>query len=437
MLQIDNTVTSTGVTFDFLSAVSGELGLTDDSGFSAGNTDTISGLDVGTGGLKTNFIDLEGAPGVRVTHISYGPGNASGVVTLSDGAVLNLANIAGANNAQPWFVNWGSDGAVGTDLYLNSVACFCAGTRILTDRGEVAVEELSIGDLAITQSAEAKPIKWIGRRSYPGGVIADRKVLPIRVAAGALGAGLPFRDLYLSPEHALYIEGVLVPAGELVNGRSIVQMESISRLEYFHIELEDHGVIYADGAAAETFVDCDNRGMFDNGNEFAALYPREKRPTWNFCAQRAERGSDAVNAIRLAFLQRAEELGYELTEEPDLHLVVDGQVVRAETASKNRHKFMIPAGAQSIWLASRTAVPAEVIATSKDRRRLGVCITQLCLSDEHVSFEVDSSYPDLCEGFHAAERGHRWTSGRARCRRGFSSLLSATSCWKCGSTFRP
>jgi hypothetical protein len=414
VLQIDNSVASNGVTFDFLSPASGALGLSSDSGFTPGNTDAISGLDVGTGGVRTNFIDLQGAPGISVTGISYGPGNTSGVITLSDGAVLNLANIAGASGAQHWFANWGSDGAGGTDLYLNSVACFCTGTRIRTNRGEVAVERLSIGDMAVTLSGEAKPIRWIGRRSYPGGVIADRKVLPIKVAAGAIGPGLPSRDLYLSPEHALFIDGVLVPAGELVNSRSIVQMESVNRLEYFHIELEDHGVIYAEGAAAETFVDCDNRAMFDNGHEFAALYPNDKRASWDFCATRVERGSEELNAIRTALLARAEALGCELTEDPDLHLIVDGQIVRAQSIANNRHRFAIPAGATAVWLASRTAIPAEVTATSRDRRRLGVCVTQISLRDEYMSFDVDYAYPDFSEGFYDAERSHRWTNGRAR-----------------------
>ena len=414
VLQIDNSVASNGVTFDFLSPASGALDLSSDTGFIPGNTDVISGLDVGTGGVRTNFIDLQGAPGISVTGISYGPGNTSGVITLSDGAVLNLANIAGASGAQHWFANWGSDGASGTDLYLNSVACFCTGTRIRTNRGDVAVERLSIGDLAVTLSGEAKPIRWIGRRSYPGGVIADRKVLPIKIAASAIGPDLPSRDLYLSPEHALFIDGVLVPAGELVNSRSIVQMESVNRLEYFHIELEDHGVIYAEGAAAETFVDCDNRAMFDNGHEFAALYPNDKRATWDFCATRVERGSEELNAVRTALLARAEALGCELTEDPDLHLIVDGQIVRAQSIANNRHRFAIPAGATAVWLASRTAIPAEVTATSRDRRRLGVCVTQISLRDEYMSFDVDYAYPDFSEGFYDAERSHRWTNGRAR-----------------------
>ena len=238
--------------------------------------------------------------------------------------------------------------------------------------------------------------------------------MPIRVAAGAIGPDLPRRDLHLSPEHALYIDGVLVPAVDLVNGRSIVQLDSVSRLEYFHVELDGHDVLYADGAPAETFVDCDNRAMFENGDEFAALYPDHEARPWEFCASRVELGSDELNGIRLALLNRAEALGYQLTEDPDLHLIADGEVIRAQTIAKSVYRFAIPAGTESIWLGSRSAIPAELTATSRDRRRLGVSIGEIRLHDEHISFAVDYAYPDFTEGFHEAGRGHRWTNGRAR-----------------------
>jgi hypothetical protein len=83
-------------------------------------------------------------------------------------------------------------------------------------------------------------------------------------------------------------DGELVPVEHLVNGVSIVQCEAVERVAYFHVELDSHNVIVAEGAAAETFVDCDSRRMFHNAVEFAILYPGEDSPRWAFCAPRLD-----------------------------------------------------------------------------------------------------------------------------------------------------
>ena len=123
-------------------------------------------------------------------------------------------------------------------------------------------------------SGETRPIKWIGRRSYRGRFVMGRKdILPICIKAGALDDNVPRRDLWISPHHAMYLEGVLIEAKDLVNGVSIVQAERVEKVEYFHIELDTHDVIIAEGALSESFIDDDSRGMFHNAHEYRALYP--------------------------------------------------------------------------------------------------------------------------------------------------------------------
>jgi hypothetical protein len=180
------------------------------------------------------------------------------------------------------------------------------------------------------------------------------------------------------------------------------------------IEFDRHDILFAEGMPAESFVDCDNRGMFHNAGEFAALYPGGRRPAWDFCAPRLEEASAELPAIRAALLQRAEALGHTLDSDPDLHLIVDGEIIRPDTAGASHYRFATPAGSRAMWLASRSAVPAEVEAAARDIRRLGVPVERIALSDGDLSIDVRHAHAGLSDGFHDDEDGHRWTDGLAR-----------------------
>jgi hypothetical protein len=123
-------------------------------------------------------------------------------------------------------------------------------------------------------------------------------ILPICIKASALEDNVPRRDLWISPHHAMYLDGVLIEAKDLINGVSIVQAERIEEVEYFHIELETHDVIVAEGALSESFIDDDSRGMFHNAHEYSALYPGAQPAFAQYCAPRCEDGYEVENARR-------------------------------------------------------------------------------------------------------------------------------------------
>ena len=175
-------------------------------------------------------------------------------------------------------------------------ACFCRGTLIRTARGEVAVEALVIGDLVVTVSGALEPVRWIGRRAYRGRFLRYA-ARPVRIAAGALGDGMPSRDLRVSPCHAMLIDGLMVPAAQLLNGRSVTVDTACEGVEYFHVELPRHEALWAEGAPSESFVDDDSRMLFHNAAEYAALYPDERAMPVMYCAPRVESGYE-LEAIR-------------------------------------------------------------------------------------------------------------------------------------------
>jgi hypothetical protein len=152
--------------------------------------------------------------------------------------------------------------------------CFLAGTRLLTPGGPRSVEELRPGDLLCTLNAGAQPLRWLGRSTVSLRFADPLRVLPIRIAKGALGGGLPERDLLLSPDHALYLDGILVQAAALVNGVSITRMDGMpATFTYYHAELAHHELLLAEGVAVESFIDNAGRWGFDNWQEHEALGP--------------------------------------------------------------------------------------------------------------------------------------------------------------------
>jgi len=203
---------------------------------------------------------------------TYDSSSGLASVALNDsGSLVATLELNGDYNG--WAFEVGQPPVGSNYISIEAVACYCRGTMILAENGEVPVEDLSIGDRVMTKLGNFRPIKWIGKRSYSGRfALGQDHILPICIKAGALDDNLPWRDLWISPHHAMYLNGVLIEARDLVNGVSIVQAERVDQVEYFHIELTSHDVIIAEGAFSESFIDDDSRDMFHNVHEYREAY---------------------------------------------------------------------------------------------------------------------------------------------------------------------
>jgi hypothetical protein len=283
-----------------------------------------------TAAMAGTIYGFDSSEKIRLKDVAY---DANGSVNLVGGNVLDVTEngttyalqLNPSQNFSGDFFHLAADPHGGTDISENTTPCYCRGTRIRTQRGEKRVEKLKIGDKVMTRSGVARPIKWIGRRSFAGRFIRGRTdILPVCIKAGAIGGNAPRRDLWISPHHAMYFDrtyferayfdrnhfaaagrgegsafdGVLIEAKDLINGASIVQAEHVNKVEYFHVELETHDVIIAEGALSETFVDDDCRAMFHNAHEFHALYPQAHATATHYYAPRCDEGFEVAGVRR-------------------------------------------------------------------------------------------------------------------------------------------
>jgi hypothetical protein len=140
--------------------------------------------------------------------------------------------------------------------------CFLRGTRILTATGECNIEDLVIGDRLPTVFGGTRPLQRIDRfRRFRSDARKpwSRDARPVRIARSALAPNIPHRDLYVTQGHALLFDDLLIPAGCLVNDTTISLDPASDRdeLEFLHLKLETHDVIYAEGAPCETLLRFD------------------------------------------------------------------------------------------------------------------------------------------------------------------------------------
>jgi hypothetical protein len=394
------------------------------------NGSQIQNFNAPIGGFASgDILRLEGFgefATINGTSPSYNSSTNTTSLTLTDnGSAVATLELTGGNytsatvNPDPLI-----SGAV--DI---ATACYCRGTLILTERGEVAVEDLAIGDEVVTLSGAARPIRWIGHRHinlarHPNPRLAQ----PIRIRSGAFADGVPRRDLLISPDHAIYVGSILIPARLLRNGATIVREERFGAVQYFHVELDEHDLLLAEGLAAESYLDTGNRGMFENATAPLVLHPDLMADDGQVRREAFSCAPFVADAVRVEplwrqFAIRAWQLGYVLpeadtTEDPALCVRVKGRVLAPVEVANGRFVFVLPPNAGEVRLLSRTAPPCEARPWVEDRRRLGVAVRRLTLRRGSDEIPVPLDHPVLTAGWWGAERDGaalwRWTDGDAR-----------------------
>jgi hypothetical protein len=292
------------------------------------------------------------------------------------------------------------------------VPCYAQGTRILTTRGEVAVEELAAGDEAVLTGGGTRPVIWIGSRKVrcagrPGG----QDVRPVRIRQGAFGDGLPHRDLVVSPGHAIFVDGQLVPAAHLLNGATIVQ-EVVESVRYFHVELDAHDVLLAEGLPSESYLDDGNRQTFANHEGPLALFERLDTQAWDEACAPLMTDPYALEAVRSRLVEQAEALGWRRVTQPALQVLADGEAVAPLHASGQRWWFLLPA-AREFVLSSAADVLSDLRPELHDGRRLGVAVSELRLNGVRLDLAGASCQAGFYPLESRADLAWRWTDGRA------------------------
>ncbi|WP_269143332.1 Hint domain-containing protein [Gluconobacter oxydans] len=306
-----------------------------------------------------------------------------------------------------------------------------AGSMVRTPDGDVAVEDLQIGDQVTAfdwqNNAEVtRPVVWAGKAhcNVRPHLPDDEAGYPIRLLKNAIADGVPYKDMLITAEHCLFFDGKFVPARMLVNGRSIFYDKAITSYEYYHIETEQHSVITADGMLTESYLDTGNRRSFHQNGSVVAFTP-SRNLNW-------DENAGAPLGVSREFVEplfrqaetRAEQAALAsreaapvLTEEADLHLETDnGMVIRPARNASDRVVFMIPTGVKSVRIVSNASRPSDVVGPFvDDRRYFGVAVGEITMFEGRGSQNLKVHLTDKeLAGWNTLEwEDTRWTSGNA------------------------
>jgi antigen 43 len=326
--------------------------------------------------------------------------NGAVISVIQNGTSIGALNFDNTPDAQTAYTTAGA--------LVDNVICFCAGTLITTPDGEVPVERISVGDVVLTARGVARRVVWVGS----GKVMVARgrrsAATPVIVRKGALAENVPHHDLHVTKGHSFYLDDVLIPVEFLINHRTILWNDRAQEVTIYHVELETHDVLLANGAPAESYRDDGNRWLFHNGN---SGWDQPAKPP---CA-RVLTGGPLVDAVWRRLLDRVGPRPHvPLTDDPDLHVLADGRRLDIATRAGEVVVFNLPRTPVDTRLVSLAAAPQE-LGLARDPRFLGVALRRIIVRQGARFRVIEADDARLSSGFHAFEAasGLRWTDGDA------------------------
>lgn len=347
---------------------------------------------------------------IDLSTIGYDPdGSASlqsgDVLAVTENSVTTDIQLAGDFTGATFHL---AQAGAGTDITVTGEPlCFLRGTRIRTATGDVLVENIRPGDLVCNPGAPLTPVIWVGtgKLMVPRG--RRSPATPVIIRRDAIAPNVPDADLRVTKGHALLLDGVLIPAEFLVNHRSILWDDSTAEAEYFHIETTRHSILLANNCPSESYRDEGNRWMFHNADPAWAV--RDLPP----CAP-VLTGGPVVDSVWQRLLERSgQRLKLPVTEEPDLHVLVDGKRIDGTWVGTREFHAQLPRGLRALAIGSRAAAQDE-LGYFRDPRCLGVAIASIVLWRGKTRCVIPASEPLLRQGFHEYEPAEDciWTNGQ-------------------------
>ena len=263
-----------------------------------------------------------------------------------------------------------ADGSGGSLITLGGeLPCFARGTGILTPQGYCPVESLRPGDPVINAAGERRPVRWVGWRTLDLGPHSAKSGRPVIILPGAFGPGKPFKTVRLSPLHCIYAQGVLIPVAHLVNGATILRDETSPAMTYYHLELDRHDIMLAEGLECESYFCNANRGQLYH--ELGRRSPA-RRPF----------APNVTSGARLAAVRRhlhalALQAGFTPGYVPRLRAVSGGMDALPHFTQHGRLRYAAFSFAKPVHgftLLCPAVTPADADPDSEDRRELGLCL---------------------------------------------------------------